>query len=47
MTEIGPFCYEKVSKKADIRHGANRQIKYHNSEFFVEGLDLKFLHKRR
>jgi hypothetical protein len=36
MTEIGPFCYEKVSKKADIRHGANRQIKYHNSEFFIE-----------
>ena len=42
MTEIGPFCYEKVTKRADIRHGANRQIKYHNTEYFVEGWDQKF-----
>ena len=42
MTEIGPFCYEKVTKRADIRHGANRQIKYHNTEYFVEGWDQSF-----
>lgn len=39
MVEIGPFCYEKIVKKTDIRHGANGQIKYRNNQLFLKNKD--------
>jgi len=39
MAEVGPFCYEKITDRANIRHGTNGQIKYHNNEMFIEAKD--------